>query len=322
MVLKGLRTLVTGGAGFVGANLVRELLAQHADVHALVRAGTDQWRLAEVRSRIQLHEVDLTDAPRVRRVVHDTDPHVIFHLAKHRGNPATLDYRAAYDANLGGTLNLLEAVAGRTSLRRFIQGGSSLEYDLTRSPLRESDAAAPATIHGVTKAAATLLCQQFARTHALPVVVLRFFTVYGPWEGRTRFVPSLLRASLAHESIRLTRPGLTHDWIYVGDVVDACLTAASTSGLDGEILNVATGVKTTNESIVRMVEELSGQMVRREAEPFPARPWDTDGWVADVSKTASRLGWRARTPLREGLERTRHWLADHLALYHPSSGNP
>lgn len=315
MTLRGARTLVTGGGGFIGANLVGALLDQGASVHVLLRPQTNLWRLSHVLDRVERHAVDLTDAEGVRRAVERIEPEVVFHLARHRGDPATLDYRAAYGANLEATLNLLEAATGSRSLRRFVHAGSSLEYDLERSPAREQDAPAPVTVLGVTKAAATLLSQHFAVRHRVPAVVLRFFTVYGPWEGPSRLVPSIMMAALDDRPIRLTRPGLRHDWIYVADVVDACLRAVSAEGIDGEILNIATGVAGTNEEMVRLVEERCGKTLEREGEPFPERPWDSERWVADVGKTQQLLGWRASTPVRDGLGRTLEWFACHGDLY-------
>ena len=315
MNLNGLRTLVTGGAGFVGSNLVRELLDHGAAVHVATRPDTDLWRLIDVLPRVQRHTLDLTDSAGVRRVVHGVDPDAVFHMAKHRGDPDALNYQAAYAANLDATLNLLEAVAGSTRLRRFVHAGSSLEYDLGPSPLREDAPPRPVTVHGVTKAAAAILCQHFNARHGVPTVVLRFFTVYGPWEGARRLVPSVVRAVLDRERVRLTRPGLRHDWIYVGDVADACVRAVSAVGVDGEILNIGTGIETTNEDVVRLVEELSGVRVDREDIEFPDRPWDTGRWAADTSKAERLLGWRASTPLREGLGRTLAWFTQHLDLY-------
>ena len=315
MNLNGVRTLVTGGAGFVGANLVRELLDGGSTVHVATRSETDLWRLIDILPRVQRHELDLTEAASVRRIVHEVDPDAIFHLAKHRVDPAALNYRAAYAANLGATLNLLEAAVGSTRLRRFVHAGSSLEYDLRRSPLREDARPGPVTVHGVTKAAATILCQHFHVRHGVPTVVLRLFTVYGPWEGAARLVPSVMMAALDEQSVRLTRPGLRHDWIYVGDVVDACVHAVSAGGIDGEILNIGTGIETTNEDVVRLVEELHGAPVGREGAAFPERPWDVGSWVADTSKAERLLGWRASTPLCEGLARTLTWFTQHLDLY-------
>jgi nucleoside-diphosphate-sugar epimerase len=107
------------------------------------------------------------------------------------------------------------------------------------------------------------LCQQFAREHGVPAVVLRLFTVYGPWEGATRFVPAVMLAALDRRPLAVTEGGLAHDWIFVDDVVDACVRSVSVPGITGDILNIATGRQTTNEQIVRLVEELDGAAIPR-----------------------------------------------------------
>jgi nucleoside-diphosphate-sugar epimerase len=311
--------LVTGAAGAVGAVLVRRLLADGAIVHAILRAETDRWRLADVVNRLVVHEADLTRRDDVGRVVGAVGPDVVFHLARHRGNPSALEYRSAYAHNVDATLNLLEAAGGRP-LRRFVHVGSSLEYDLERSPLRESDAPAPRTVHGVTKAAATLLVQHFARTRGLPAVVLRLFTVYGPWEAPKRFVPRVMMAAIDGLPVRITAdPELAHDWIHVDDVVEACVRAVEADGVDGEIINVGTGRQSTNRQVVEAVERLIGRPLVREDKPFPPRPWDTGKWVADVSKANARLGFTAQADLETGLARTLEWFRAHAATYRERS---
>lgn len=314
MPLQDSVALVTGAGGFVGANLVRRLIAERAIVHTITRTATDAWRLAPLLDGLTSHHADLTDGDAVKQIVARVRPDLIFHLAKHRGNPATLSYAAAYAANLHATLHLLEAAQDQP-LVRFVHAGSSLEYDLTHSPLREADAPAPRTVHGVTKAAATLLCQHFAVRHGVPAVVLRFFTVYGPWEGPSRFVPRLMMAALGGPALEVTRDGLAHDWIFVDDVVDACVRAAGVDQVNGEIVNVATGRQSTNDDLVRIVGDLAGALVPRAADPFPSRPWDTGHWVADVTRARERLGWQAAVDLRTGLARTLDWFRAHRPLY-------
>ncbi len=314
-MLRNSRALVTGAGGFVGANLVRRLLAEQAAVHALVRRDTDLWRLADVRERLVLHVAELADWDDVRRVVRDVGPDLVFHLAKHRGNPAALDYGAAYTHNLHATLHLLEAVEGGP-VRRFVHAGSSLEYDLERSPLVESDASPPRTVHGITKAAAAMLCQHFARTRGVPAIVLRFFTVYGPWEGPARFVPQLMLAVIDNRPVHVTGGvTLAHDWVFVDDVVDACVRAADADDAVGEIVNIGTGRQTTNAEMVQLVTDAAGRPLPVAAEPFPGRPWDTAQWVADVSKARRVLGWTADTDVRAGLARTLDWFRANAAPY-------
>jgi nucleoside-diphosphate-sugar epimerase len=135
-----------------------------------------------------------------------------------------------------------------------------------------------------------------------------------------------MASALDRRPVRLTPPGFAHDWIYVGDVVEACVRAATCGegaadgSIDGEILNVATGDRTSNERILEMVEQLSGHSIARAGDPFPARSWDTAAWVADTAKTARLLGWRAPTPVHEGLAQTMRWFAAHLDLYRSRIG--
>jgi UDP-glucose 4-epimerase len=315
MPIDGSVALVTGAGGFIGANLARRLAAGQAEVHAVVRPETDRWRLSSLGARVVLHELDLTDGAGVARLVDRVRPTLVFHMARQRGAPSALAYRTAYRVNLEATLNLLEAVGATGGCQGFVHAGSSFEYDLSRSPVGEDAAPAPRTVHGVTKAAATLLVQHFARARDIPGVVLRFFTVYGSWDAGSRLVPTLMLAALAGRPVRLTRPGLCHDWIHVEDVVEACIRGATSPGVSGEILNIATGRQSSNEEVAAIVERLSGRPLAMLSDPFPARPWDTERWVADVSKARRLLGWSASYDLAAGLAETLAWFRRHLALY-------
>lgn len=304
--LAGHRALVTGATGFVGANLVRGLLAHGADVHALVRPGSNLWRLADVAPYVSLHEADLTIRDDTRATVDAARPDLVFHLAKHGGSPTRIDRLAALRTNVEGMLHLLEAASGRP-LTRFVHVGSSFEYAFGHAPLREDDRLEPATVHGATKAAATLLCQQLARQEQLPVTILRAFTVYGPWEGRERLVPTAIRAALGGGEVALTAPGLCHDWVLVDDVVDACLRAVVADSPPGEIFNVGTGCQATNEDVVALIGETIGRPLSVRMGAYPRRDWDSAHWVADVDKARRVLGWQAAHSLAEGLARTVAW---------------
>ncbi len=307
MPLRGSVALVTGGAGAVGAVLVRRLIGDGVAVHAILRPETDRWRIADIGDRLVPHEADLTDTVAVRRIVGDVDPDVMFHLARHRGNPAALDYREAVRAQRRS--HAQPPRSGRGSPGEAVRACRVVaQYDLDRSPLRESDAPAPRTAHGVTKAAATLLAQHFARERGLPVVVLRVFTVYGPWEAPKRFVPQLMLAALENRPLSVTSDrNLAHDWILVDDVVEACVRAATVDGVAGEVVNVGTGCQSTNEQLIGVVEKLVGRSIVRAEAPFPKRTWDTAHWVADVTKARERLGWHAEADIHAGLGRTLEW---------------
>jgi nucleoside-diphosphate-sugar epimerase len=213
-----------------------------------------------------------------------------------------------------GTANLLEAVS-TIPLERLVHLGSSLEYGPRDRPLLESDRLEPRTFRGAAKAAATLLCQQFARSDHCSVVVLRAFSVYGPWEAGTRLVPTAILAALRHHDMNLTGPGHRRDLVFVQDVVEACLLAVQAEPIAGEIINVGSGRQWANEEIVAQVQAISGQRIRVQAGNYPPSPSDTGYCVADIEKAKRLLGWKPRHTLQSGLEETVTWFRRHLDLY-------
>lgn len=166
----------------------------------------------------------------------------------------------------------------------------------------------PHTLHGATRAAATFLFQQSAYGLGLPVVILRIFSVYGPWEPRHRFIPTAIMAGLLGGELKLTAPGIRHDYVHVDDVVEACLrAAASADNVIGEIINIGTGVQATNEEVAGHINELTGGCIRVVPNSFPAREVDTSYWVADTRKCESLLAWKPQITLRSGLEDVIGW---------------
>lgn len=304
--------LVTGAAGFVGANLVRGLLAQGARVHALVRPASDLWRLERVRPSLRLLEADLADPVAVKNAVDGIQPAFVFHLAFPGGHAqGERQRREMILDGVGGTHHLLEALR-ESHFERLVVLGSFLEYGPHDRPLLESDGLRPATFRGVAKAMATLLCQQFAREVGRPVVILRPFSIYGPWESPGRLVPTAILAAIDGRPLPMTRPGFSRDLVYVADVVEACLMAAVHELDPGEVLNVGTGRQWSNDEVVSAVEEVTGTPIQRIENAHPASLSDTGHSVAETSRARNLLGWTPRVGLRQGLEATFAWLREHL----------
>lgn len=308
--------VVTGAAGFIGANLAIALVNQGAKVHALVRSTTNLWRLGEIRNDIILHTVDLTDLDLLNEIIGNVKPQVIFHLAAESGHHEDTKGRVdAIQSSVLGTLNLIESISSLESAK-LIHIGSSLEYGRNNKALNESDLLQPETFRGAIKAAATLICRQYAISSENPVIILRLFSVYGYFEQPERLISRTILAALDDGEISLTRPGYVHDYVFIDDVVRGCMLALDAQIPGGEIINIGSGKQTTNEEIVRLIQEISGKEITVKEGDYPERSFDTTNWVADIEKARKLLNWNPRCTLTEGLDNTISWLMENKSLYY------
>jgi dolichol-phosphate mannosyltransferase len=279
------RILVTGAAGFVGANLVRWLLQEGADVTALVRPGGDPWRLAGL-------DVELVEADVRERVPGGFD--LVFHLAAHGAYSWQEDEAAIRETNVQGTRNAVRAG------RHVVVAGSSSEYGLKPYAPAEDEPLEPNSAYAAAKAEATSLALEDG------AVVLRLYSAYGPWEDPDRLVPTLLARGLEGELPPIVSPTVARDFVHVDDVCSAFLLAAGADG--GRVYNVGSGRQTTVAEVV----ELARRLLDLDAEPqwgsMPDRAWDTETWLANPERIRRELGWQARIGLEDGLARTLAWL--------------
>jgi nucleoside-diphosphate-sugar epimerase len=296
--LRGSRALVTGAGGFVGANLVRALAAEGAEVHGLVAPSTDLGRLNG--AELELHRCDVSGGE-LAATVRAVAPQFVFSLAVSRG----VDAARLFETNVTAVANLLEIAHACGA--RVIHLGSATEYGPSEKPLHESAPEQPVMLYGVSKAAATLLCRAMTASLGMNVVVLRPFMVYGPQDRPERFVPTVLAAAAGDADLDLTAPGFRRDWVFVGDVAEACLRVATANGVAGEVLNVGTGQESEPAEIVALVSEITGRALRTRVGTMRPRAWDREHWVADLSKLERTLAWRPTTDLRDGLQLTYDW---------------
>ena len=303
------RVLITGAGGFVGAALARRLIADGHEVHVFLKGTSPRWRIADVTADLRTHDADLRDEDRVRQLVGEVKPEVIYHLATHGAYPFQTDPDGIIQTNILGTWNLLKA-ASRVDYEVFVNTGSSSEYGFKEYAMRESDLLEPNSYYSVAKCAQTLLCQHVAKTDNRPITTFRLFSVYGPLEEPSRLVPTLIRRCLDGQDLTLVDPEIARDFVYVDDVVDAYLRFEKLGGLRGEIVNVGTGVRGTIRQVVDLVLKHTGAQVQCHWGAMPARIWDTVTWVGDCTKSNRLLGWSATTSLSDGLEQTVQWMRE------------
>lgn len=301
------RALLTGGSGFIGANLARRLLAAGYEVHLALRPDHSSWRIREVRDDLRLHMADLRDHDAMAGCIAEARPDVVFHLAAYGAYPEQTDFQSMVETNIIATAALLEACA-RHGVGTVVNAGSSSEYGFVDHAPREDELLRPNSNYAITKSCSTDLCRLASDSHGIKAPTLRLYSAYGPWEEPTRLIPTLIRFGKERKLPPLVKPEVARDFVYVDDVCEAFILAATKSLSEpAAIYNVGTGVQTTIREVVALAREL----MRIEEEPkwgaMPDRQWDTTTWKADPSKIQRELGWQPKHDLRSGLEATLAW---------------
>jgi nucleoside-diphosphate-sugar epimerase len=307
-----MRCLVTGGAGFVGANLVRRLLDDGHEVHVVLRGGSNTWRLEDVLNKVRPHRLDLCD-DQIGEVVTTIRPQWVFHLAAYGAYSWQRDLRRMVQTNLQGTINLVQAslLAG---VERLVNAGSSSEYGYKDHPAKESECAEPNSHYAVTKAAATLFCQHTARREHLPISTLRLYSAFGAFEDPDRLMPKLIVEGRKGGFPPLVNPDIARDYVHVDDVVDAFLLAASNGNHQcGGIYNVCTGVQSSLEDVVNVARHVLSVKTEPIWGSMPGRQWDTNSWVGDNGLIRESLGWKPRYSLRDGFQQMANWYMEMCA---------
>jgi UDP-glucose 4-epimerase len=309
------KVLVTGGSGFIGANLVRRLLAAGHEVHLLMRPEFSRWRLREIEAQVTIHLVELTRSADVDAALQRIKPAWVFHLAAHGAYSFQTDVAEIVRTNTVGTATLAEACV-KTGVEIMIHTGSSSEYGRKDHPPSENETTEPNSAYAATKAAATEYCRYLARTHKIPLPTLRLYSVYGPYEDPRRLLPALVVHALAGRWPPLTTPDTSRDFVHVDDVNDALIALAQKPPRDpAAIYNVGSGRQTSLGELI----EIAGKIFEISGMPawnsMPPRVWDTNVWIANPAKIKAELGWSLKTDLARGLRSFAAWLqADPVRL--------
>ncbi len=332
MTLGGSNILVVGGAGFVGGNLVRELLARDA-ARVLVVDNLLSAERTNVPddSRVEFVEGSIADDAVLAQLDDELD--WVFHLATYHGNQSSIaNPLEDHENNLITTLRLFERIKAFARVRKVVYAASGCTlaphtYGEAEAVVEEGpvplDLDSP---YQISKVVGEFYSVYYHQRHRLPTVRARFQNVYGPgeilgaggWRGTPATVwrnvtPSFIYRSLKGMPLELDNEGLaSRDFIYVGDIVDGLLRCA-TAGEPGDVYNLASGVETSIRELAETINLLTGNDAG--VELLPARDWDRSGHrVGSTEKARRELGFEAQIPLEEGLIRTIDWMRENLGL--------
>ena len=310
--LARVKALVTGGAGFIGANLVSALLEAHHEVRVLDNFSTGHRANLEDPS-VEFIEGDLRSYERVSTAVRGVD--VVFHQGALPSVPRSVqDPLTTTEVNVNGTLNVLLA-ARDSGVRRVIAASSSSVYgDAPGMPRIETQRTQPLSPYAVSKLAAEQFCMAAHRVYGLETIALRYFNVFGerqdPFSGYAAVIPKFIRQMLAGDAPTVFGDGETsRDFTHVENVVQANLAAVSAESAVGKVFNIALGRR---HSLNELVTVLNG-LLDTDYEPqyTSPRPGDVAESMADTTLARRVLGYQPTVDLIEGLRRTIAWIADH-----------
>lgn len=290
-------------------------MADGAEVHALTSTVSSVYpvRLVDLRDRVRLHGGSLADRSAMDVVVATVRPDVVFHLGAYTHVGTSWDrVDECVQTNVQGTVNLLQALAPH-GYARFVNTGTSEIYGDVEVPFCESGPVNPVSPYSVAKYAAERYCRMFLQGRGWPVVMLRPFNAYGPWQSPDRVVPEIIARALRREPLRMTQGRQTREFNFVEDLVEGFVRAATVEGVEGEIINLGCGEEVSMRDLAVLLLRLLGNPIEAEFGALPERPTEIWRMRADTTKAADVLGWRSSVPLEEGLRRTIAWYRDELA---------
>src|SRR5262245_26402157 len=311
--LAGHRIVVTGGAGFIGSNVVRRLLAEGARVVVLDDFYTgDETNLPTGEPNLEVVRGSVTDFELVRDVVEGAG--LVFHLAARNIIVSTRNPREDYEVNIGGTLNVLLAARERQVPRVVYSSSTSVYGNPRYLPINEDDATNMLSPYAVSKFAGENYCKAFYESYGLSSSVVRYSNVYGtaqrPDNPYCGVVAKFFESAMAGTPPRIHGDGeQTRDFTYIDDVVEATILAGVSPKADGQVYNVGTGREVTVNQLARLIIEITGAKV----EPEYVDRRDIDNIrrrVVNIEKIRRDLRWIPTFTIEQGLRRTYNWLVE------------
>lgn len=321
-MFRGKKVLVTGAGGFIGSHLTEALVVAGATTSAMVRynSGSLIGNLAfsddHVRKEIRIVSGAIEDSDFVYKVVEGQD--IVFHLAALIAIPYSYEAPRTYlRTNVEGTLNVLEA-ARRYGGTRVVHTSTSEVYGTAlRTPIDESHPLQGQSPYSASKIGADKLAESYYRSFATPVITVRPFNTFGPRQSARAFIPTIISQALKRDEIRLGSLTPERDMTFVDDTVAGFLAAGSTSGIEGDTINLGTGKTFSVGWFAKRIlglMELDRPIVQDDERLRPALS-EVMKLVSDNSRARDVISWSPSVSIDDGLRRTIEFVREHPSLY-------
>lgn len=299
----GQKVLVTGATGFIGSHLCQRLLHREATVY-----GVSRYKQLSSNPSIQWVQGDVRSFDEMQQIFKRIQPDVVFHLASYVSGSRSIDaVRSTLEHNLLSTVNLLTLMA-EFGGRRIILAGSLEEPDAGDAPI-------PSSPYAAAKWSSSAYAQMFYQLYQVPIVNARIFMVYGPAQKDIKkLVPYVTLSMLQGQPPELSSGQRQIDWIYVDDLVDGLIATAQAPNVEGCTFELGSSTLTPIATIVERINQLIDPHIRPRFGALPDRPMEQVR-AAKINQSISKLGWKPKTSLQQGLMQTVEWYSAHRDLY-------
>jgi dolichol-phosphate mannosyltransferase len=301
--------LVIGATGFIGSKLFFSLAQRRDDVYGAAPLVSQNWRFQKLPSQAlskRLVGMDITQREATLETLKKLRPGTVFNLSAYGAYENESDADRIYQVNFFGAVNLIRSLR-EIGCEAYVHAGTSSEYGLNCESPKEGDALEPNSDYAVAKASTSHLIFYYGKVLGLPLINLRLYSVYGPYESRNRLIPRLVCEGLEGRFPPLASPNISRDFLYVDDCTRAFVRAAVTAcrTTPGLSINIGTGTKLTIRDVAHTAQQVFDIAIEPRFGTMSNRKWDLPDWYANVTLAKETMNWRSSIEFEHGLKLTR-----------------
>ena len=307
LVLKNKEVLVTGGCGFIGSEIVKQLSQIGANVTIIDNLSSGKEKYIQGLSNVKLITADLLDDDAIESIVKDKE-YVINNAALPFIPDSYYIPKKFFDVNVNATISLALAVIKEKKAKRFVHISSSEIYGTARyTPMDENHQTTPQSTYAVSKLAGERVVFTMRKEHNLPAVIIRPFNSFGPNITQPYIIPEIIRQMEKSDVIKLGNVNAKRDLTYVTDTARGIILSLVKEGVIGEVINIGSQRSYSIKDLVSLISEIMGKKVSIKVDPSRFRPYDVDTLICNYERATKLLGWKPEITVKEGLEKTIEW---------------
>ena len=306
-ILKNKEILVTGGCGFIGSEIVKQLSLLGANVTIIDNLSSGKEKYIQDLSNVKLITADLLDDDAIKSVVKDKE-YIINNAALPFIPDSYYFPKKFFDVNVNATISLALSVIKEKKAKRFVHISSSEIYGTARyTPMDENHQTTPQSTYAVSKLAGERVVFTMYKEHDLPAVIIRPFNCFGPNITQPYIIPEIIRQIENGDVIKLGNLNAKRDLTYVTDTARGIILSLVKEGVIGEVINIGSQRSFSIKELVSLISEIMGKKVSIEIDPSRFRPYDVDTLICNYERATKLLGWKPEIAVKEGLEKTVEW---------------